>query len=76
MRGRQAAIERRATVSARAELDALARVARIGRPFEELALEPGDIDQNRGRRGLAREWMQCHERALCVCRLTIYATFT
>ena len=40
VRGRQAAIERRATMAARAELDALARVARIGRPFEELALEP------------------------------------
>ena len=60
-------------MTARAELDALARVTRIGLPFEELALESRNINQNRGGRGLAREWMQCHDSDLRVFRTTIYA---
>ena len=34
-------------MAAGAEVDALARVARIGTRVEELMLEPGDVDQTR-----------------------------
>ncbi len=57
----EAAVERRAAMSARAELHTLARIRGIRPAAQEFALELGDVDQRLRRRRLASERVQRHQ---------------